>query len=143
LSIEQNKALVQRFIDEVLNAGNVDVISDLCVEGSMFAGGLVGQMKAMRTPFPDLHLAVDSMIAEGNQVAARVTIQGTNDGPLVGLPAFGRLESPVPPTGKSVMHGGIYVFTIADGRIVSYAAEYDHVGMLQQLGWTLTPPGQQ
>jgi hypothetical protein len=34
----------------------------------------------------------------------------------------------------------MYLFTIADGRIRSYAAELDQIGLLRQLGWTFTPP---
>jgi predicted ester cyclase len=60
---------------------------------------------------------------------------------LVGLPAFGRFETPVPPTGKSVTASGTYVFTVSDGKIVSFAAELDQIGLLRQLGWTFTPPG--
>ena len=142
MTIEGNKALVQNFIDEVMNAGNTDAIADFCVVGSMFAGGLVGQIKAMKTAFPDLHQSIDDIFADGNKVAVRVTLTATNTGPLVGLPAFGRLEIPVPPTGKSVTHSGMYFFTISDGKIVSYAAELDQIGLLRQLGWTFTPPGQ-
>ena len=142
MTTESNKALVQHFFDEVMNAGNTAAIADFCVAGSMFAGGLEGQIKAMKTPFPDLSFTVDSMLAESNKVAVRVTVRGTNTGPLVGLPAFGRLETPVPPTGKSVMHSGMYIFTVSDGKIVSYAAELDQIGLLRQLGWTFTPPDQ-
>lgn len=141
MTIEQNKALVQRFINEVFNAGNMDAITELCVPGSMFAGGIAGQIKSMKTAFPDNQFTVDEMIAEGSQVAVQVTIRGTNTGPIVGLPAFGRLDTPVPPTGKAVTHTGMYLFTVSSGKIVSYAGELDQIGLLRQLGWTFTPPG--
>jgi predicted ester cyclase len=80
------------------------------------------------------------MIAEGDKVAVRVTAHATHTGPLLGLPAFGRFEEPVPPTGRSVTMTGTYVFTIADGKIASYAAELDQIALLRQLGWTFTPP---
>ncbi len=142
MSLEDNKALVQRFIDEVFNAGNTAAIADFCVPGSMFAGGIEGQIKAMKTAFPDNHFTIDDILAEGNKVAIRVTTHGTNTGPLVGLPAFGRLETPVPPTGNSVTGSGMNIFTVSDGKIVSFAAELDQIGLLRQLGWTFTPPGQ-
>jgi predicted ester cyclase len=141
VTIEANRALVQQFFDKVMNAGNTDAIADFCVAGSMFAGGIEGQVKAMKTAFPDIQFTVDDTLSEGNKVAVRVTTHGTNSGPLIGLPAFGRLETPVPPTGKSVTHSGTYVFTVSDGKIVSYAAELDQIGLLRQLGWTFTPPG--
>ena len=140
MSLEDNKVLVHRFIDEVMNAGNTAAIADFCVAGSMFEGGIDGQVKAMKTAFPDNHLTIDEILAEGNKVAIRVTVHGTNIGPLVGLPAFGRLETPVPPTGKSVTATGIYIFTVSDGKIVSFAVELDQIGLLRELGWTFTPP---
>ena len=42
MAAESNKALVQRFIDEVMNDGNTDAIADFCITGSMFAGGIEG-----------------------------------------------------------------------------------------------------
>jgi predicted ester cyclase len=140
MSPEDNKALVQRFIDEVMNSGRFALIGELCVAGSPFAGGIEGQIRAMRTTFPDLRMSIDEIFAEGNKVAACVTVRGTNTGPLVGLPAFGRLATPIPPTGKSVTAGGTYVFTASDGRISSLASEIDQIGLLQQLGWTFSPP---
>ena len=140
MTIEGNKALIQQFIDEVMNAGNTAAIADFCVAGSMFAGGIEGQIRAMKMAFPDIHFTVDDIFSEGSKVAVRVTVYGTNTGPLVGLPAFGRLETPVPPTGKSTTHSGMYVFTVSDGKIVSYLAELDQIGLLRQLGWTFTPP---
>ena len=141
MSLEDNKVLVQRFIDKVMNAGNTAAIADFSVAGSMFAGGIEGQIKAMKTAFPDSHLTIDDILAQGNKVAVRVTTHATNTGPLVSLPAFGRLEPTVPPTGKSVTMSGMYVFTVSDGKIVSFAAELDQIGMLRQLGWTFAPPG--
>lgn len=141
MSIEDNKALVRRFIEEVMNNGNSAAIADLCVPGSRFAVGIAGQMESMRTAFPDNHLMIDELLAEDALVAARVTTRGTNSGPLVALPAFGRFEQPVPPTGQAALSTAIYIFRIVDGRIASLTFELDQVGLLRQLGWTFTPPG--
>ncbi|MGD2048899.1 MAG: ester cyclase [Chloroflexota bacterium] len=141
MSLENNKVLVQQFIDEVMNNGNTAAIADFCVAESMFAGGIEGQIKSMKTAFPDIQFTVDEILAEGNKVAVRVTTRGTNSGPLVGLPAFGRMETPVPPTDKSVTGSGMYVFKVLDGKIASYAAELDQIGLLRQMGWTFMPPG--
>jgi len=84
MSPEDNKVLVQRFIDEVMNSGRFAAIAELCVAGSQFAGGIEGQIRAMRTTFPDLHMSIDEVFAEGNKIAVRVTTRGTNTGPLVG-----------------------------------------------------------
>ena len=140
MTTERAKALVQRFIDEVMNDGNTSAIADLCVPGTMFAGGIEGQIKALKTALPDNHWTVDYMLAEGNKVAVRVTTHGTNTGPMVGFPAFGRFETPIPPTGKSVAGSEIYIFTVSDDKILSFAREIDQIGVLRQMGWTFIPP---
>lgn len=140
MSIAENKTLVRRFVSEVFNQGNLDAIAGFCVPGSFLAGGLGNQVMAMRTAFPDFQLTVGDLIAEGDKVVARVTQQGTNSGPLVGLPAFGRLDQPVPPTGKQVTADITIIFTFRDSRVLSLAMQTDQLGLLQQLGWTFTPP---
>jgi predicted ester cyclase len=140
VSTEDNKALVQRFVGEIMNAGTTASIADFCVAGSLFAGGFAGQMTAMKTAFPDFQWTIDEMFADGDKVAVRMTARGTNTGPLVGLPAFGRFDQPPPPTNKWILVTGMHIFTISDGKIVSLASEFDQVGLLQQLGWTMTPP---
>jgi len=86
MSIEDNKELVRRFIDEVMNTGNTAAIADFCVPGSRFAGGIDGQIKVMKTGFPDNHFIIEEMLAEGDKVAVQATIHGTNNGPMLGLP---------------------------------------------------------
>jgi predicted ester cyclase len=85
MTLEDNKALVQRFVEEIFNEGNTAAIASFCVPGSMFAGGIAGQVKSLKTAFPDYHLTVEYMFAEGDKVAVRGTMNGTNTGPLVGF----------------------------------------------------------
>jgi predicted ester cyclase len=140
VNMADNKAFVRRFVDEVMSAGNTASIAEFCVAGSRFASGFAGQIKVMKTAFPDFQWTIDDMFAEGNKVAVRMTARGINIGPLVGLPAFGHFDQPLPPTSKLVLVTGMYIFTVSDGKIVSLAYEIDQVGLLQQLGWTITPP---
>jgi len=138
--IEQNKQLVRKFVDEVLNQGRLDTITDFFVPGSFLAGGLTSQMKVMKTAFPDNNFTIEELVAEAEKVVARMTVRGTNTGPVAGLPAFGKLETPIPPTGKQVVSTAIYIFFLKNGRIVSITTELDQVGMLQQMGWRIIPP---
>ena len=142
MSLEENKALVRRFIDKVINGGKTASISEFCLENSMFAGGIEGQIKTMRMAFPDHRTTIDDILAEGDKVAVRVTTRGTNTGPMAGFPAFGRFDTPVPPTGRKAMGSALYLFTVADGKIVSLAMEMDQIGLLRQLGWTFSPSAQ-
>ena len=55
MTAKDNKTLVQRFFETVMTERNTDTLVDFCVAGSMFAGGIAGQVKATRTAFPDAH----------------------------------------------------------------------------------------
>lgn len=58
--------------------------------------------------FPDLHIAVEEVIAEGDKVVSRHTVTGTHQGEYMGLP----------PTGKSVTYSEIFILRFAGGRII-------------------------
>ena len=76
------------------------------------------------TAFPNVHLTVEDMIAEGDKVVTRYTSRGTQKGAFVGIP----------PTGKQMTVSSIVVARIADGKIVEEWGLDDQMGMLQQLG---------
>ena len=77
MSIEANKAFVQRYVEEPWNKGNVDVLDEICAPNFDLRGGGVEAFKAtiktFRTSFPDLHFTVEEIIAEGDKVAYRWT----------------------------------------------------------------------
>jgi predicted ester cyclase len=141
MTITENKALVRQFMEEVFNVKNTDAIADYSVPGSLFAGGLAHQMMVFNTAFPDACSTIDEIVAEADKVVVRATLRAINTGILAGLPTFGKLESPIPPTDQPVMVTGMYVFTIRDDQIMSMAQEFDQIGLLRQLGWTIAPPG--
>lgn len=74
--------------------------------------------------FPDLHIEVEDLIAEGDRVVSRHTVTGTHLGEYMG----------VPPTGKSVSYNEIFVFRFAGGRIVETWGVVDVLSQLRQLG---------
>jgi predicted ester cyclase len=85
-----------------------------------------------RTTFPDLHVTIHDLIAEGDRVAARWTASGTHSGELAGIA----------PTGTAVSWGGTDVYRIADDRISEWWRNDDTVWLLHQLGRELIPsPG--
>ncbi len=132
---EENKALVRRFIEEVWNNGNLDVIDELVAENHVDhdpaqAGAPSGRqgMRAFvemyRSAYPDTHLEIGEVIAEGDLVAMTWTATGTHQGELMGIA----------PTGRSVTVTGMGVDRISGGQIVESWANYDALGMLAQLG---------
>jgi steroid delta-isomerase-like uncharacterized protein len=77
----------------------------------------------MRDGLPDVEVAVDELVAEGDRVAVATTISGTHRGEL-----FGQA-----PTGRRVAVTGIDVVRIRDGRIVEHRGLTDMVGLMRQL----------
>ena len=122
MSLEENKAIVRRYIEEVLNGGHLEVIEEL------FTPDMHEQVKSIatifRTGFPDMHETIDDLIAEADIVAARWTFQGTHQGEFDDLPATGK---PITMTGMSFYH-------LSGGKILDDWAEWDELGLLEQLG---------
>ena len=87
-------------------------------------------MTGFRTAFPDLHVTIEEVIAEGETVAARVTVRGTNTGELMGLA----------PTGKRAEWAVNHYCHFKDGQVIEDRVNFDQLGFLQQLG--IMPSGQ-
>src|SRR5215207_6628387 len=104
---ERNKAVVRRLVDEVLNGGRLEVVDEL------YAPALAPEAKAWITPFrasfPDVHMEVIELIAEGDTVVGRFTCSGTHLGDWLGYAPTGRRF-------EAIDEVGIYRFR--DGRIV-------------------------
>lgn len=115
-----SKAIVRRFYEEVVNHGNTAAADELLSADLLdhgvpagFPHGRVGFLQfatSLKAAFPDLRVTIEDLIAEGDQVAARVSVQGTHTGML-----FGRLR-------------------LAGGKVVERWNVRDLLSLLQQLG---------
>ncbi len=134
MGTESNKAVVLRVFDEIFNQGDVSVVEEIFsadyVDHSAppgFPPGL-GSLKQsvmlFRRAFPDLHIQIEDLIAEGDKVVARLTYQGTHLGDFMGIP----------PSGKKLSESGIAIDALKDGKIVEHWVVRDDLGLLQQLG---------
>jgi len=74
--------------------------------------------------FPDMHVTIDDMVAEGDKVAVRTTWTGTHKGEIMGIP----------PTNKKVTISLITISRIAGGKIVEDHGEYSALDLMRQLG---------
>lgn len=136
------KEHVRRFFEEVWSTGNVAIRDSFLaadyrghVAGSaepLDREGWTAWFNGFREAFPDARFTVEDMVAEGDVVAARLTMRGTHQGPLNGIPA----------TGREVVVTGMSFERVVDGRIVEGWNENDALGMLAQLGALPPPPGQ-
>jgi steroid delta-isomerase-like uncharacterized protein len=128
MSVAENKAFVQRYVEEPWNKGNVSVLDEMCapnfhLEGLGGVEEFKAVIKAFRTSFPDLHFTVEEIIAEGDKVAYRWTARGTHQGEYEGIA----------PTGKTVTTTGITIIRIVDGKVVEDRFESSSPDLKQQL----------
>ena len=120
---EQNKTLFKRYIDEVFHKRNMAFIDEF------LDPNLVEHREdiyAFLGAFPDLHVTVEDLIAEGDKIVGRVTLTGTHQGELMGIPA----------TGKKVSFSEILIARISNGKVVELWEVSDTMTMMQQLGVT-------
>ncbi len=117
MSVEANKAIIRRLVEEVLNQGKLDVIDELFAptfvdrsteEQVPGPEGVRQFVSAVRAGFPDLLVSVDDLIAKGDKVVIRTTWQGTHQGLYEGKT----------PTGRRARRAMIQIFRLADERIV-------------------------
>ena len=119
---EENKALVQRYYDVVLNGRDLDAVGEFFADERVVEGVRRGCFAYFQS-FPDLHVSLDELIAEGDKVFLRSTMTGTHDGEYKGVPA----------TGRHVATEAAEVFRIADGMFVGYWCQTNVAGLMRQL----------
>jgi len=135
MSAVETKALVRRFIDEVMNQGNIAAIDELLApdfaEHEEIPPGIPRNREGVKLVFSMYHRAfseisvtVDDEIGEGDKVASLVTVQATHTGEYAGIP----------PTSRRVVFQVFESFRIAGGQIVEHWGISDRLRILQQLG---------
>ena len=139
MSIEENKAIVRRFFEELLSTDNFAVADEILspdfrfyFAGSPVAMDLESYMEflvARRAAFPERRFIVEDMIGEGDKVSARFTMRGTHKGEFRGIA----------PSGTELTMTGIDMTRISEGKLVEDRVEVDQLGMMQQLGAETSP----
>lgn len=137
MSIEQNRSLALRFAKEGWGTNsNWEKVWD-----ELMAADVVYHFNSSAEPvvgleankefnadlfqgFPDIYQTIEDVVAEGDKVVYRTTIQGTNTGGFLGLP----------PTGKSVKINDFTLLRISDGKIAEWWYECNLLEVMQQLG---------
>jgi len=141
MSSEDNKAIVRRFFEEVLNEKRLDRADELVAPDYLDHDAVPGQGPGLEgarqqrwaryfAAIPDLHTTIDDLVAEGDKVVVRYTGEGTQQGELLGIP----------PTGKRFRFSGICIIRLAEGKIAENWEQDDLLGLMQQLG-VLPAPG--
>lgn len=141
MSTETNKDLIRRAF-AAQNRGDIEAMLECCDPDVVFyepsfpspVRGYAGfrQLLAMyRSAFPNFRFTEETMIAEGDQVAARWRIDMTHGGDFMGIP----------PTGKQLTMTSVDIFRVVNGKIVEQWAMADMLGLMQQLGAVPVPSG--
>ena len=135
---EKNEKVIRRFIDEVINRGDFSVLNDLIQPNYVYrspdqqfkgAEALEGLVSAYRIAFPDINVKIDDLVNGGEKVVVSVTLTGTHEGDLMGIP----------PTGKKVDIRGMILSRFEDGKIVDEYEVIDMLAMFQQIGVVSLP----
>jgi steroid delta-isomerase-like uncharacterized protein len=139
MSLEQNRTMARRSLEEVWNQGTLDIVDEIFAtdyvyhdpgnpEGWHGQEGIRQAVSTYRAAFPDLHFTIEDMVAEGDRVVLRWTGTGTHKGELMGIP----------PTGKQVTIPGINLVRYEGSKAAEEWSGWDTLGMMQQLG--VIPP---
>ena len=143
MGTQENAAVFQRVIDEMVSNGNVDIVDELLAPDFVEHNELPPPMMAasgretakqvfrvLRATFPDLRAEVRQVVAQGEYVVVFMTWHGTQHGEFLGIP----------PTGKAASFGVFDMVRVVDGKITEHWGIVDQLAMLQQLG-ALSLPG--
>ena len=143
MSAEENKATMRRYLDAFEQGNNLDILDELLAPDyinhtpatpDLPTGpeGVKGVVTMFRSAMPDLRVIVQDMIAEGDKVATRYTLEGTHRAELFGVPA----------TGQRLSIKSISVERVSEGKIREHWRVTDSLDMMQQLG-VVPEPGQE
>ncbi|MEU7858601.1 ester cyclase [Nonomuraea sp. NPDC049141] len=133
----RNKETYHRFHDAV-NSGDLEIISK-AIDEFIHPDGRFHTAEPTDTTavqaqkriwavllraFPDIHVTMEDLLADGDKIVARQTVTGTNSGEYRGMP----------PTGRSVTYQEIFIARFADGQIIDIWGVVDIYSQLRQLG---------
>jgi steroid delta-isomerase-like uncharacterized protein len=135
--LEENKAIMKRWFEEVWNKKDGYAIDELLSKDAVIhgladgAGNPVKGLPAFHAfhaqfcgAFPDVEVNIDDVIAEGDKVVARCSVRGQHSGPHLGIAA----------TNAPVKFEGIAIVRIENGQIAEARNCFDFLAMNKQLG---------
>jgi predicted ester cyclase len=118
MDTEAAKRFAVERVEALFNRKELDRIEDPGYEGFRL------RLQRLHKAFPDLHMEVEEVIAEGDLVAYRAILSGTHEGELMGMA----------PTNRSFSVQHMHFLRLRDGKASEHWATRDDLGMLRQLG---------
>jgi predicted ester cyclase len=136
VSIEKNKAIMRRYVEEAWNKKNAAIADELMADTIIYVDGKeIGRedwkrtARAYYTILGDMYSTIDDMIAEGDKVLLCYTTRAKHIGDW-NIPPFGVIHA----TGKPLVIKEFTVYRLVGGQIVQMWRQADFLGVLQQLG---------
>ena len=124
--LEGNKALVRRYIEEILSANRMEKLEEML--GRESGPDIIrAAQERIRFLFPTVQYEINELVAEGDKVVARYTVRAAT-----------KEEEGVP--SQKVEITGMTLFRIAEGRIREVWIINDQIELYRQLGFTIQPP---
>ena len=134
MSTEENKAKERRMVAAALNKGNLSVVDECLAPDFIYHGpggaevkGIDGYkqfLAGLRTAYPDIHVKIEDIVAEGDLVATRTLCTFT----------FTGQTGTIKPAGKSISLAGSILDRFKDGKIAETWEVYDRLDLYQQMG---------
>ena len=134
-----NERVVEAFLQDVINEHNGDHAINYLNPDMQWSGGTVGTVTgsanvaglfaSVVAAFPDAHITINDIFAQGDQVVVRVVVSGTQEGAILGIPASGRF----------VQWDGVDVYRLSDGKISNIWAGDDWTAILNDTGTFQAP----
>lgn len=137
--MDDPKDLIRRFVEELWNERRLDVADAIfakdCVTHQLRSGepadGVPRGPQAIKehvmgwiASFPDLRFNIEQMLSEGDRVAMQLLMEGTHQGPWLGIPA----------SGKKMQIRMFTIHRVVQGKIVEDWVLVESLGLFQQVG---------
>ncbi len=138
-SVRANEQVVEAFLQDVVNEHNGGDAANYLNADVQWYGGTVGTVTGSANvaglfagvvaAFPDVHVTINDIFGQGDQVVVRVVVSGTQEGAILGIPASGR----------HVQWDGVDVYRLSDGKISNIWAGDDWTAILNDTGTFKAP----
>lgn len=123
----------QKRFGEVVQNGRFEQLSELVSESVVDHDPAPGQgpgpqgyvdfFRTLGTAFPDMHIAIDHLVADDDNVAFAYMLTGTHKGPFMGVAA----------TGRRIKARGMQISRFENGKMVERWGSSDELGILKQI----------
>jgi steroid delta-isomerase-like uncharacterized protein len=122
MTLDVAKSLVRNIVSEAFNRRQLDTIDRYFAPA--IADAIRRHAAELLDAFPDLHVGIEDLVAEGDRVAARLTLTGIHAAPFAGLPA----------TNRRATWNSFRFYRIENGKVAETWAIQDRLGLLEQIG---------